>query len=155
MPLAALAASFDALTAHTGLPVRRWDHPQYPDTGATHPPIGRDTAERPEVDPYLGFLAGASLVVSGYSTGALEAIYLGKRVVLLPSYGLTAWSGYPAVARDASLAEVLGALHRLDAFPNATASFLRETFGGLRFDHTERAWAALNEPGLCVVRSRP
>ena len=138
LPLQSLASCFEALSAHTGLPVRIWDHPQYP---------AQSTSDAAEVgfgsDPYTQFLANASWVLSGYSTGAVEALQLGKAVVLLPSYGLTAWSSYPAVARDASLHEVMAAKYRLEAYPTACAAFMRENFGGLRHNHTDSAWQAL------------
>ena len=138
LPLTALEAPLAELSAHVGLPIRSWDHPQYPTADSNRPP-----APGAEGDPYIRFLAGASWVISGYSTGALEALFLRKDVVLLPSFGLTAWSGFPGVARDASLGEVMSAFWRRHGFPNAMDSFLRETCGGLCFDSTDRAWRAL------------
>lgn len=115
--------------------VRTHDHPQFGGLAGTHA-LSRD---------FIGALSDAAWVMTSYSTGGIEALYLGKEVVLLPSHGTTAWAGYPAIARDLTVAEVMAARAHIRTCKADIDLFLDDTIGGVRFDHAERAWRAVQD----------
>jgi predicted O-methyltransferase YrrM len=130
----------------TGLPVAARSHPQYPlsvhrtTASIDEPRLG----ERLVADlTYVEQLANASWVLTPHSTGGIEALHLGKPVVLLPNHGLTAWAGYPGVATDMSVGAVLAGLERAKHCRSEVEMFLADTFGGLRFDSAERSVATV------------
>ena len=90
-------------------------------------------------DEYLKLVACASWVLTPHSTGGLEALLLGKPLVLIPNHGLTAWAGYPGVAFDLTADEVISALARVESCQSEVNLFLVDKLGGLRFDSARRA----------------
>jgi 2-polyprenyl-3-methyl-5-hydroxy-6-metoxy-1,4-benzoquinol methylase/tetratricopeptide (TPR) repeat protein len=128
----------------TGMPVVVHDHPQFPgrypfrSTLAHRLPAGIDGAQ-----DVVALMAQAALVITPHSTAGLEALYLGKPVVLLPNHGLTAWNGYPGIAHAFTPQSIESARKRALTEPDAIAMFLDDAVGGLRFDHTQRAFDAL------------
>ncbi len=129
------------LASATGLRIVVRNHPQYPML------LGREQSSgEPQLDgrpvreaTYIEQLAHASWVLTPHSTGGIEALHLGKPVVLLPNHGLTAWAGYPGVAISFSTEAVLAALDRARTQPLEVELFLEDAFGGLRFDAAVRA----------------
>ena len=113
------------------IPVFVRNHPQYPvairhASGLELPLVnGRSIADC----GYEEQLANASWVLTSHSTGGLEALYLGKNVVLLPNHGLTAWPDYPGVAFEISARAVLQALDRTRAYRKDIDLFLRNSIG--------------------------
>ena len=109
-----------------------------------HPQFG-GLANAPSVseDHFIDIVARADWVMTSYSTGGIEALYLRKELVLLPSCGTTAWHGYPAIARDLTVSDVLAARNAFSRYASSVSQFLDDAIGGIRFDHTERSWAAL------------
>lgn len=129
------------LEAATGLRVLVRDHPQYPGLlGSRLMPGAPEAAPDPMSEaPYYQQLANANWVLTPHSTGGIEALHLGKPLVLLPNHGLTAWAGYPGVATDLSVGAVLAALDRAQPGCTEVDLFLVDAFGGLRFDSATRA----------------
>lgn len=134
------------LQKEAGVPVVVRNHPQYPDLLPLATPASELVVEGVAVSalPYQRQLALANWVITPHSTGGIEALYLGKAVVLLPNHGLTAWAGYPGVATDFSVAAVLAAMQRAQQCRHEVDIFLGDAFGGLRFDSAERAAAAVS-----------
>jgi len=130
----------------TGLPVVVRNHPQYPFQLVPQALDGFDKlVDLVEISDLSleQQLASADWIITPHSTAGLEALHLGKPVVLLPNHGLTAWAGYPAIAEDFSVSAILKALERFQTCNREIEIFLDDTLGGMRFDHTERALVAI------------
>ena len=83
------------------------------------------------------------MAITTHSTAAIEALYLGKPVVLLPNHGLSAFHKYPAVAQDFTGEAIEAALGQFHALPGRVEEFLTDAVGGRRFDHTATTYAQL------------
>ncbi len=126
------------------MPVIVHDHPQYPSKHCHRPSL--------PLPPVLGqtegwsvidYLRHANLVLTLHSTAAIEALYLGKPVVLLPNAGLAAFDGYPGISEGFLPAAIN---HAFRNFVNGQAQvrqFLNRVVGGRHFNHAERVYEAL------------
>jgi 2-polyprenyl-3-methyl-5-hydroxy-6-metoxy-1,4-benzoquinol methylase len=127
-----------------GLPVVVHDHPQHPGrypfrSALAHKlPPGIDGA-----GDLIPLMAQCDTVITAHSTAGVEALYLGKPVVLLPNHGLTAFDKYPGIACDFSAFEIEAARSRAMTETESVAAFLEDVVGGVRFDHTDRALSAV------------
>lgn len=83
------------------------------------------------------------MVLGTDSIRLLDALYLGKPVVLLPNAGLGGLDHYPGIAAGFAPAAIEAALRRLDRERDALALFLEDVVGGMRHDHAERVCTAL------------
>lgn len=127
------------------LPVVTRSHPQYPKSTSRQsifspPMIHGVPADMLSLHEQI---AHARWVLTSYSTAGLEALHIGKPVVLLPSHGITAWAGYPGIARAMNTTSILDALHRARKYHSEVKTFLEDVVGGRHFDHTRNAAQAL------------
>jgi len=130
--------------SYFGRPVVIRPHPRF---AAAYAKLPNDLAAVPtgiDVDgPVLPVVASADFIITPHSTTLIEALYLQKPVVLIPSHGLTCFSGYPAIAKDFTAAAIAEALARFHERPGQVARFIRESFGGIRYDHSQRCLQAI------------
>src|SRR5690606_20723189 len=91
----------------TGLPVRIRAHPGHAQLYA--PLADRFAFLAPEQD-ILDQISASAWMLSTHSTAVLEAMYLEKAAVVLPSFGLTDFTFFPGICVDFSAEKVLVAL---------------------------------------------
>ena len=119
-------------------------HPQHP-SSYQNLPNGSDCFVFNQDPSVVDAINKAKLVITFHSTAVVESLYLGKPVVILPSHGLTAFSRYPAIAIDYSAAAILQALDSFKTYSENVNQFIKNTVGGIRFDHTSRTRKAFNK----------
>ncbi len=125
----------------TGLPVKIRAHPGHAGLYAS---LAKKFAFVPQSQDILEQISASSWMLSTHSTAALEGMYLGKPVVLLPSFGLTDFTFFPGVCVDFSAEKVLVALRKHRDDHKGRARFLRQVCGGLRHDATQRSLAVID-----------
>lgn len=136
-------AALALIEKHLGRPIVVCEHPGSPGRHAY-----RSTLPRPAIpgsgpgDALTRCLQHCSFVLATDSTHVLDALYLGKPVVLLPSGGLPAFDHYPGIADGFGPAAINEAFQRIARQPEAVAEFLQEAVGGRRYDHAERVATA-------------
>jgi hypothetical protein len=135
-------ATLSAVEKQFRLPVIVSDHPDYPGLypfkSALPPPAsvsGQGSA--------LQLIQHCNLVIATDATAVLDAIYLGKSVVLLPNAGLPMFDGYPGISDGFSPILIQEAAKRVKQNPDAVSEFLNEVVGGVRHDHCERVLSTL------------
>lgn len=130
----------EELARSSGRKILIHSHPQYPSLFDSCAPLAFiEELTSQSGEDYLKILARSSWVLTPHSTAGLEALYLGKPLVLIPNHGLTAWAGYPGVAFDLTADEVISAFERLKSCQTEVSLFLEDKLGGMRFDSTRRA----------------
>lgn len=122
-----------------GMPVYVREHPQHKMLES----LVSSGLTRSSSEDELGFLSKADWLITPHSTAGLEGVILGKPVVLVPNAGLTAWAGYPCIASDSTIIDVMAAKDRFFECRGDVDLFLEDVVGGIRFDHTDRALVAL------------
>jgi len=128
------------------IPVVVHDHPQYPSlcrhrSALPLPEVLRNTTGWSVID----YIRHAEMVITLHSTAALEAMYLGKPVVLLPNAGLGAFENYPGISEGFSPQAINVALQNVMRPNHHTQAWLDHVMGGWRHDHAERVYAKLCE----------
>ena len=96
----------------------------------------------PTSDP-IAAIARCTIVVTTHSTAMLEAMLLGKDVVVVPSFGLTDFALLPFVARDFTGRKLRVALGQVRRRKEEIKRFVDVTCGGRNYDATDRAYRAL------------
>ena len=130
------------------MPVKVRPHPGHP---STYEPLQEEFEFLSVLDDPIAQIATCSLFLSTHSTALLEALYLGKNAVLLPSFGLTDCTFYPGIAVDFTADKVVAALKKVRREQAGIERFLHQTCGGRRHDSTERAVRAID----AVLAERP
>jgi hypothetical protein len=127
-----------------GLPVKIRAHPGH--AGLYAPLAGRFAFVAQDQD-ILEQISACAWMLSTHTTAVLEGMYLGKSVVLLPSFGLTDFTFFPGISVDFSAEKVFTALKRHRDDREGRARFLHQVCGGLRHDATRRSLAMID----CIV----
>ena len=125
----------------TGLPVRIRPHPGH---RTAYAGLSDEFRFVSTDEPIEGQIALSDWVLTTHSSAVLEAMRMGKPVVLLPSFGLVDFGFFPGIAVDFRADKVLSALkvHRSDAA--GRTRFLAAHCGGTRSDAGVRTLAALD-----------
>jgi hypothetical protein len=90
-------------------------------------------------------MASCSWMLTTHSTATLEAVMLGKHVVLLPSFGIGDFQGYPGIATDLTADKVISALVRLRKSGELLDEFMRRVGGRSGRKSTPRAASVVTE----------
>lgn len=98
------------------------------------------------------YIRHADFVITYPSFLAWEGMSLGKPVVVLPNSKVWPFEGYPGVSDGLSPQAIVAAFRRIVTRQPDAAAFVEASIGGIRFDHAERAYAALvrlqNDPSF-------
>lgn len=133
-----------AYEAAVKTPIVIHDHPQYPSKYRHKPRIALPAVlNNRDQWGLIDYVRHANMVITLHSTAAIEALYLGKPVVLLPNAGLAAFENYPGISEGFSPRAIHDAAGKLVREVENIRIFLEDAVGGLRFDHSERVVEAL------------
>jgi|GEM_PF-627822 Predicted O-methyltransferase len=127
-----------------GMPVVIHDHPRFPrkyrhTSRFPLPPVLSDSKGWTVID----YIKHANLAITLHSTAAIEALYLGKEVLILPNAGMEAFQNYPGIVDGFLPAAMRDAVIQSRRKRGDVTKFLNEVIGGIRFDHAERVYIAL------------
>jgi len=138
---AVIAPVLSDLQRLTGLPVRIRPHPGH---RAAYAGLSEEFGFLSPDEPIDGQIALSEWMLTTHSSAVLEAMRMGKPVVLLPSFGLVDFGFFPGIAVDFRADKVLTALkvHRTDA--PGRQRFLAAHCGGTRSDAGVRTLATLD-----------
>jgi Methyltransferase domain len=151
-------ATLSAFEKQSRLPVVVCGHPDYPGLYRHRPTLSLPGAfSRAPGRTTLEAIQHCRLVLATDATGVLDALYLGKTVVLLPNAGLAAFDRYPGVSEGFAPSAIAQAARRCAEEPGRVAEFLQETVGGIDRRHAESvlaAWSRLLSSGPLRKASR-
>lgn len=135
-----LSALFADLEEATGLPVCIRPHPAH----RTKYDALRGRHRFLDTGDILVQIRECSWMLTTHSTAVLQAMRMGRPAVLLPSFGLTDFRGYPGVSVDFIAGKVLAALKKHIADTDGREAFMRESCGGDRRDATRCALSMID-----------
>lgn len=133
-----------------GLPILVKPHPMYPSLYSHDMDSETTTLAHPDIDT-VPLIAHASLVVTSGTTSALDVLWLGKPLVVIPSPSSDTFPKDLFVTQDFSSEEILRVFRSYQENLPAIEAYLLDQTGGRAFDSVNRFLEALDQ----VVSSHP